>query len=126
MFAGIDASCAATFGILEILHVVAHEVPMPKAATDMTQMPISDQLLDVPSSRLLREPWPRQQALVRWSEELAEEIDDDVAEELLSTLIAYLAASAVDTRLLTARTSPLQRFERRLRKSVDRFNRQFG
>lgn len=100
----------------------------------MTTMPIAGQPLDVPSSRRLRKPWPMpENALARWSEELAEDaaaaledIDRDTADELIAALVAHLAASYVDAHLRATRTRPVHWFERRLCKSVDTFNRQFG
>lgn len=98
----------------------------------MNQAPFG-QPVDVPSSRLLRQPWSHTQEAPVSNEGLAEEaaaalseIDDDAAEELIAALVTHLAANAMDARLRGTRSSPLQRFERRLRKSVDTFNRQFG
>lgn len=99
----------------------------------MAQALIAGQRVDVPSSRSLRQPWHgaglgrrNEELAERAAAALAEEIDDDVAEELIAALGAHLAANAMDTRLPGTRRSPLQRFERRLCKSVDTFNRQFG
>ena len=63
-------------------------------------------------------------ALSALSAALSEE--PDVSDEFALALAACLAASAMDARQRAPRTSPLQRFERRLRKSVDTFNRQFA
>ena len=99
----------------------------------MSRVPIAEQPVEVPTTRRLRQPWPRSQESLRWSDDLEraaaalpEEVSNDVAQALITVMAARLVASAMDARLLADRTSPLQRFERRLRKSTDTFNRQFG
>ena len=57
---------------------------------------------------------------------LSKEVGNDMAQALLAAMVARSIASSMDTRLLGTRRSSLQRFERRLRKSVDTFNRRFG
>ena len=99
----------------------------------MAQAHIAGQPVDVPPSRRLRQPWPQGQESLRWNEglesaaaALSEEVGNDVAQALLTVMAARLVASSMDARLLANRTSPLQRFERRLRRSAETFNRQFG
>ena len=101
----------------------------------MAQALIAGQQVDVPPTRHLRQPsyW-NDEGLGRWNEELAErvaaalakEFGNDVAEALIAALAMRVAATATVHRPLDARRGPLQRLERRLRKSVDTFNRQFG
>ena len=100
----------------------------------MIQAPIAGQPVDVPPTRRLRQPWPPGQENLRWNEDLVEEavaalskeVGNDMAQALITAMVARLVANAMEARLLATRTSPLQRFERRLRKSVDTFNRRFG
>ena len=100
----------------------------------MTQALIAGQLVDVPPSRCLRQPSYRHEGPEIWNEELVEraaaalakELGNDVAEELIAALAMRVAATATVHRPSGTRRGPLQRFERRLRKSVDTFNRQFG
>ena len=100
----------------------------------MIQAPMAGQPVDVPPTRRLRKPWPPGQENLRWNEDLvkkalaalSKEVGNDMAQALLAAMVARLVANAMDTRLSATRTSPLQRFERRLRKSVDTFNRRFG
>ena len=99
----------------------------------MAKAQIAGQQVDVPSTRHLRQPsyWPEGPEL--WDEALVEQVPaalakefgNDVAEELMAALAMGLAASVMDASPLDRR-SPLQQFERRLRKSVNTFNRQFG
>lgn len=100
----------------------------------MAQAPISGSPVDVPPTRRLRQPWPQHQEELRRREKLAEEaaaefaeaIGKDLVDEFIAAMVAGIVASRMDARLLASRTSSLQRFERRLHKSVDTFNRQFG
>ena len=100
----------------------------------MLQVPIAGQPVDVPPTRRLRQPWPPDHENPRWNEDLVEkavaalskEVGNDMAQALITAMVARSIASAMDTHLLATRKSPLQRFERRLRKSVDTFNRRFG
>lgn len=95
----------------------------------MAQAPIAEQPVDVPTTRRLRQPWPRGQESPRWSEDLeraAAALPEEVAQAMIAVMAARLVASAMDARLPATRTSPLQRLDRRLRESVDTFNRQFG
>ena len=57
---------------------------------------------------------------------LSKEVGNDMAQALITAMVTRSVASAMDARLLATPTSTLQRFERRLRKSVDTFNRRFG
>ena len=100
----------------------------------MIQAPIAGQPVDVPPTRRLRQPWPPDQESLRWNEDLVEkamaalskEVGNDMAQALITAMVARSVASAMYARLVGSRTSALQRFERRLRKSVDTFNRRFG
>ena len=100
----------------------------------MTQALIAGQPVDVPPTRHLRQPSYWHEGPEIWNEELAEraaavlakDFGNDVTKALIAALAMRLAATAMAHRPLDDRRGPLQRFERRLRKSVDTFNRQFG
>ena len=100
----------------------------------MLQAPMAGQPVDVPPTRRLHQPWPPDQENPRWNEDLVEkavaalskEVGNDMAQALITAVVARSVASAMDARLLATPTSALQRFECRLRKSVDTFNRRFG
>ena len=100
----------------------------------MTRALIAGQQVDVPPTRHLRQPPYRHEGPEIWNEELAEraaaalakELGNDVAKALIAAVAVGLATSAMETRSLDTRRGPLQRFQRRLRKTVDTFNRQFG
>lgn len=99
----------------------------------MAQALIAGQRVDVPPTRHLRRRSYRHEGPERWNEELAEraaaalakEFGNDVEEWTAALVAMRLAASAAAPRPDT-RKNPMRRFERRLRKSVNTFNRRFG